>query len=134
MKIINTIRNKYHPMYIKPTMRNHLYFFSKAQILFWSWEGLGLSALLMLIYARFEFDLVIYCNFCSFWVSFIYWWWFVVLLLLVDYSILFLLIVCFMKFFTFLSKTYFVEKVFLINFCSFFIDIFFSWNKKRSLP
>ena len=34
------------------------------------------------------------------------------------------------KFLTFLSKTYFVEKAFLINLCLFYIDIVFSGKKK----
>ena len=55
----------------------------------------------MLISARFEFDSVTYCNFCSFWVSFIYWCIFVVVLRFVDYLILFLLTFGLMEFFTF---------------------------------
>jgi hypothetical protein len=56
----------------------------------------------MLVYARFEFDSVIYCNFGSYWVSFIYRCWFLVVSRLVDYLILFLLIFGLMEFFTFL--------------------------------
>ena len=36
---------------------------------------------------RFEFDSAIYCNFCSFWVLFIYCYWFVVVLRLEDYFV-----------------------------------------------
>jgi hypothetical protein len=77
-------------------------------------SGLGKAwvlSLLVLISACFEFDLVIYCNFCLFWVSFINQCWFVVSCW-VDYLILFLFIFGLMEFFTFLWKTCFVEKVF----------------------
>ena len=67
------------------------------------------------IFARFEFDSVIYYHFCSFRVSLIYWWWFVVVIRLEDYSTLFLLIFGLMELLTFLWKTCFVEKVFKIN-------------------
>ena len=73
----------------------------------------------MLISARFGFDSVIYCNFCSFWVSFIYRCRFVVVLRLVDYLILFLVIFGLIYFFTFLLKTYFD------------LDIVFSEEKKN---
>ena len=72
----------------------------------------GLSVLIILIFARFEFDSAIYCNFCSFWVSFIYSYWFVVVLRLEDYLNLLLLILGLMELFNFLWKTCTVEKVF----------------------
>ena len=103
---------------------NSFEFFSKVQIIFWLLESTGFRTLLRLISARFEFDSVIYCNFCWFWVSFIYWFWFAVVSRMVDYLILFLLIFCLMEFFTFFWKTYFVEKVFSINkkdFCTKFV-------------
>jgi hypothetical protein len=68
--------------------------------MFRPWEGLGVLSPTKV-------------NFCSFWVPFIYRWWFVVVSP-------FLLIFCLMKFFPFHWKTYFVEKAFLINFCSFY--------------
>ena len=49
---------------------------------------------------------------------------------------LFLLIFGLTRLFTILRQTYFVEKVFLINFCSFFIDIasfFVTLEKKNRL-
>ena len=61
-------------------------------------------------------------NVCSFWVSFIYRCGFVTVSRLVDYLMLFLLIFCLMEFFTFLWKTYFVEKVFF----------FFFWTKNEN--
>jgi hypothetical protein len=95
--------------------------------MFFSWEGIS-STLLLLISACFEFDSVIYCNFCSFWVSFIYWWLFAVALRLVDYLILFLLIFVLMEFFTFLWKTNFVKK-------DSFLSFFFSklWKIRQKL-
>ena len=55
----------------------------------------------MLISARFELDSVIYCNFCSFWVSLIDRCRYVEVLCLVDYLILFLLILGLMEIFPF---------------------------------
>ena len=69
----------------------------------------GLSALFMIISARFEFDLAIYSTFCSFWVSFIYWQWFVVVSRLNDHLTLFLLNFALIELFTFLWKSCFVE-------------------------
>jgi len=66
-----------------------------------AWE---LSALLMLIFARFEFDSAIRCTFHSFWVSFIYW--FVVILRLEGFFDFFLLILGLMELFTFSWKTF----------------------------
>ena len=63
----------------------------------------------MLIYARFEFDSAIYCNFCSFG-GFIY------LLIVIwgswRFFVLLLFIFGFIELFTFFGKTCFVEKVF----------------------
>jgi hypothetical protein len=111
----NILITKYQCMYIKLTKHIHLNFFSKVQILFWPWEGIGVLRPTYVNFCSFWAFSVIYCNFCSFWVSFIYRCWFVVVSSLVDYLILFLLIFCLMEFFTFLWKTYFVEKLFLIN-------------------
>jgi hypothetical protein len=36
------------------------------QIIFWSFEGMVASYVLILVAARFQFDSVIYCNFCCF--------------------------------------------------------------------
>jgi hypothetical protein len=50
-------------------------FFSKGQINIMAFKKQTfqkLGTLLLLISARFEFDSVIYFNFCLFWVSFIY--------------------------------------------------------------
>ena len=128
---INILITKYQYMYIKLTMHIHLYFFSKVQILFWPWEGIGVLCQSYVNFCSFWVWLVFfYCNFCSFWVLFLYRCWFVVVSRLLDYLILFLLIFCLMEFFTFLWKTYFVGKVFLINFCLFYIDIVFSEKKK----
>jgi hypothetical protein len=85
----------------------------------------GLSPLLMLIFVHWVW-LGIYCNFCSFRVPFIYWKWFVVVLPLEYYLTLFLVSFGLKELFTFLWKTCFVEKVFKINFCLFFIGIIFS--------
>jgi len=50
---IKILITKYQYMYIKLTMHIHLYFFSKVQIMFRPWEGIG--------------DLSrIHVNFCSF--------------------------------------------------------------------
>ena len=66
---MQTVRHKYY--YIKLLI--HIHFFSvKYKLcsgLEKTWE---LSVLLMLVSARFEFDWVVYCNFCSFLFSFIY--------------------------------------------------------------
>ena len=73
-------------MYIKPTIHDHLFLLSvKCKLCSGLEKGWGLSVLFMLIVARFEFDLVIYCNFCSFWVLFIYWWLVLVVLRLEDF-------------------------------------------------
>ena len=56
----------------------------------------------MLISALFEFESVIYCNFCSFWVTFINRCRFLVVLFSADYLILFLVISGLMEFSTFL--------------------------------
>jgi hypothetical protein len=105
------------------------------------WSGLektgGLSALLMLIFARSKFDSVIYCNFCSFWVSFLYWWWFVVVLhlkvylnLFLSIFVLFLSIFVLMELFTLQWKTCFVEKFLPLTSVRFIIDIIFFMKKK----
>ena len=73
---INILITKYQYMYIKLTMYVHSYFFSKVQICPGLGKAKGFCAQLKLISARFEFDSVNYCNFCSFWVSFIYRCWF----------------------------------------------------------
>jgi hypothetical protein len=77
-----------------------------------------------------------------FWVSFIYWYCFVIVVCLIDYFILFLFILGLMVFFNFIWKLIFRKKFFLINFCSFYIDIFLfrgkDWTsskvKQLSLP
>ena len=51
--------------------------FSKAQIMFLSSEGVeggGGVFLFFLVSTCFDFESAINCNFCSFWVSFIYYW------------------------------------------------------------
>ena len=72
---------------------------------------MGIFSPTNIIFAGFEFELVIKSSFCPFWFSFIYWWWFVVVLRLEDYLTLFLLIFGFIELFTFLWKTCLVEKV-----------------------
>ena len=86
----------------------------------WSSEGMGLSALFMLISVCFEFDSVIYCIFCSFWFLFVYCWWFMVVLRFEDCLTSFPLIFCLMEFFSFFYNTCFGEKTFKTNFFSSF--------------
>ena len=44
----------------------HILFSVKRKLCSGLEKAWGLSALVMLIFARFEFDSAIYCNFCSF--------------------------------------------------------------------
>ena len=61
-------------MCIKLTMHVHLNFFQQsANFILAFRKHRGFEPLLKLISARSEFDTVIYFDFCSFWVSFIYW-------------------------------------------------------------
>ena len=54
-------------MKVRKVKTFYTYFvFSKAQIVFWSRKGMGLSALLMLIFSRFDLEPAIYCNFFRF--------------------------------------------------------------------
>ena len=77
-------------MYIKLTIRSYLLLFflrSANYVLVLRTQGGGgggLTALLILIFALYQFDLDIYYNFCLFWVSFIYQEWCVVVLQLAD--------------------------------------------------
>jgi hypothetical protein len=83
---INILITTYQYMYIKLTVHIIFVFLSvKCKFCSGLRKAKGFWALLMLISARFLFDSVIYCNFCSFWVSLIYRCWIVVFSRLVDY-------------------------------------------------
>jgi len=114
-KIIKTLRMKYPICQLnwQSTVISLFAFFSVRRKLCSGLEKAhALSALLMLFFARFEFDSAIYRNFSSFRVLFIYWLRSVVISRLEGVLTLFLLILAFMELFTFLWKTCLVEKVF----------------------